>query len=371
MKRNCKIMKKLILFSIVVFAGATVAFAQESVPPADSTVQQPLVEQMQLTQPQPPMPPKDERQMPQEFFDANEEEDRNEFADPQQIRDALRQIKDLQKDIKRVLKKAKRTASFEGEISELNSLSAQLSEFQQKLQGSNIDHETMSEFWDAQLWDVFNVMRIKIELPDDLKRMEKDLKRLDKTMSKVKYIFEGLDMNTVRAAVEETRSVMTQTRNFLNQGEYESAQEQMQEMWDGNVSHPGEMMGIVDQTQRVARAMKSIKSEEVKQEIRDFLQPVIAAANNGDFQEANMMLNEINRDLFRMLEQMKRKKSLDTQMRSRMEQLEQKMMKKVEEEEKKQQNGMAPQSSLMSYQTYRSASVIDNVYYGIANFFGF
>jgi len=84
-----------------------------------------------------------------------------------------------------------------------------------------------------------------------------------------------------------------------------------------------------------------------------------------------MMLNEINRDLFRMLEQMKRKKSLDTQMRSRMEQLEQKMMKKVEEEEKKQQNGMAPQSSLMSYQTYRSASVIDNVYYGIANFFGF
>lgn len=355
---------------------ALVAFAQESVP-AQSAEQVQPIQQVQPAdggniQPLPPQPGEPQKPMPPgdgQFFPPEDNgDDFRDMVEPREIQDALRQMKDVQREIKRVLKKAKKVG-FENELSQLNDLSSQVSGFQQKLQGT-VDRETMSEFWDTHFWDTFNVIRIKIELPDDVARMEKDMKALDKTISRAKYALEGVDMNAVKSAVEATRGIMAQVRSLLSQGDYEGAQETMQDMWNGDVANPGELRGIVDQTQNIARELRSIKAAAVKQEILDFLAPVIAAINSGDFREANMMLNEVNRDIFRIMNQMRRKSSFDTQMKSKMDQLEQKMMQRLQEEEQKQKNGQAPTSSLMPYRTYRSASLLGNIYSSLLDLLG-
>lgn len=350
------------------------AFAQEQTIPVQQTepaVMQPSVEQIK---PMPPQPTQNGGQpLPQKEALENGNgngEDNRDFIEPQQIQDALRQIKDIKREIIRMLKAAKKVGGMETETSQLNDITNRLAPLEQKLKSGSVDRDTMDEFWDGHFWDEFNVIRLKIELPQEIARMEKDMKRLDKSLSKTKYVLDGLDMQAVKSAADVTRSLLAQAKSALAAGSYEEAQEAMQNFWDGETAHPGEIMGIVDQTQNIARELKSIKAVAVKQEILDFLAPIISAANSGDFREANMMLNEVNRDIFRIMNQMKKKSSFDTQMKSKMDQLEQKMMQKIQEEEQKQKNGQAPTSSLMPYQTYRSASLLENIYSSLLDLFG-
>ncbi len=360
-------MKKIILaFSVLATASALIAFAQE-ITPQPTTVPataQPSTEQTE------PMSPKPMPSNGGELENGGDNGDFDEFVDPQQIRDALRQIKDLKREISRVLKSAKKTTGMEAEISQLNDLMNRMTPFEKILRADNVSRDTMSEFWDGHFWDEFNVLRLKIELPEEIKRMEKDMKRLDKSLSKVKYTLDGLDMNAVRSSAAASRAIIAQVKIALGEGSYEDAQETMQNLWGGEVAQPGEIMGVVEQTQNIARELRSIKAAPVKQEILDFLAPIITAANSGDFREANTMLNEINRDIFRIMSQVKRKSSLDMQMKAKMEQLEQKMMQKIQEEEQKHKSGQEPTSSLMPYQTYRSASLLTNMYDRIMELFG-
>jgi len=97
--------------------------------------------------------------------------DRREFVEQREITEVLRQIKDIKREIQRLVKKATK-ANLTAEVAQLNELSAQLLPLETTLKGSpdTISRDTLQEFYDAQMWETLNGIRIKIELPNEIKK---------------------------------------------------------------------------------------------------------------------------------------------------------------------------------------------------------
>jgi len=182
-------------------------------------------------------------------------------------------------------------------------------------------------------------------------------------MSKKTFVVEGVDVEKVKATVEEIRTAVNQAKENLAQNNLEEAGESLQVIHEGGF-HPGEMMGVLNRLSEITRRLKKIKSEEIKNDIKEVLSPVYEAVNIGDFREANMLLNEIERELWKIMDAVKSKSTINTDMRSRMEKLEQKLQQKIQQEEK-QPSINAKQQSYYDYRNY-SASLFDKIMF----FFG-
>lgn len=361
-------MKKVIIFLVFVFIGYSFASAQESVP-AKPTMEVQQIQPVPVTQQAQPTPlqiqePTQKIQPPSKDF--NDDNGENEFADPQQVRDALRQLKDLTRETKRILKMAKKFPNLESEVGQLNEINSKLLNFGQIFQSGKVDRDTMQEFWDAQYWDTINTIRGKVELPDEIKRIEKDLNRLLKLVGKSTFVIEGVDMGAVKAKIDEVKSSVAQAKDNYAQGNYEDARENLQIVYEGG-SSPGEIMGILQQLNDMTKRMKRMKPD-VKAEFQDFLSPIFEAVGQGDFHEANMMFGEINRDLFRMMDSLRSSSAVSDKFKVKMQELEQKMNQRIQQDEQQKQN--RPESYYPVYQPYRSASLLGNVYDRVMEFFG-
>ena len=179
---------------------------QAPVPPPPPT---PPPEPTRVEPPRMPPPPQGQNSKsnhisPQIFESETEsfEEDseQQDFVDPREIKDALRQLKDVKKEIQRTLKKAQKTNNFTNEVTELNSLLSEVAQFSESIGGADgsDQREALQEFYDAQLWDRFNDIRVKIEFPQEIKNIEKELKRVEKLLASKKFSIENVDMNMVR-----------------------------------------------------------------------------------------------------------------------------------------------------------------------------
>jgi len=334
---------------------------------AQENMNQPVPPEQPQEQPLPSREPQDRQElMPSQFEDKENGGGPGEFADPREIQDVLRQIKDLRREINRILKRAKKANGAANEVAGLNELLGTLGQFEQKLNASDVDRSVLQEFWDAQLWEVFNGLRLRVEFPIEAQNVKRDLKRLEKMISAKNFAIEGFDMNAVREKVNEIKNAIAQAEASFAQGDWESVQENMQVIYEG--SHPGEMTGVLNQLRDIAKALKSIKSDEVKAEVRDILSEVFAAANSGEFREANMMLQDIQGELWRILNAVKKKAVINEDLRLRMQRLEQKIQEKMQQqgEMRGTEKLKSPQSNLGPYTPYRSASIIGT----IVNFLG-
>lgn len=281
----------------------------------------------------------------EESFEQEEQEEEEEYVDPKEIKDALRQLKDIKQQAKSTLKRAQKTSNFTNEIEELNGLVSEITRLSDAIQGASggsEQREAIREFYDAQLWDTFNNIRIKIEFPQELKNIEKDLKRVDKLMSSKRFSIESIDMNVVRAKIEEIRNAINEARSQFNNGNFEDAREALSVIHEG--SHPGEIFGVLNQLREIDKRLKSLKSE-IKSVFAETLQPVFEAINEGDFREANMMLNEIQRELWKLFDKAKGRSSrLSEDMRQKLQNLERQLENKQQQIEKQRSSFEGEQS---------------------------
>jgi len=369
-----KLSRDLIIFIALVFAVfifASQIFAQETLAPVQpiptdqSNPQPTLNNSVPSPQPQQPMAPQQERQMaPGTSKEGGDEQnERRDFVDPREIKDVLRQIKDIKREANRLIKKAKKL-NLTDEIGKLNEIITLVADLEAKIKNASaesISRETLQDFYDAQVWEEMNNIRIRIELPNEIKMIERDLKKLEKLISKKTFVVDGVDMEKVKAKIGAIRTALEQAKSNLAQGNLEDARESLQLVYEEG-AHPGEIMGVLNRLYEITRQLKKFKSEEIKNEVMDILKPVFEAVESEDYREANMLLNEIDRDLWRILNAARTKPVINQDLKNKIQNLEEKLQLKMQGQQQKDLEGIKNEKQSYYDQRQRSTSLLGNVF---------
>ncbi len=292
-----------------------------------------------------------------------EEQDQGDYVDPQEIRQVQRQISDLKKQAQRLLTKTKKSTALANEAAEVQSFLTELVSYATNIQGGTRD--ALQEFYDAELWEKMNGFQARIEMPTEINRMQKDLTRLEKLIAAKTFRVDGVDMNMVRSNIEEIRNAISGAKSALSSGDAESAREYLQTIYEG--TNPGEMYGVLQQLKEVTKQLKTVKNAGVKQSIIEVLAPAYESVAAGDFREANMALSEINRELFSILGKLRNTRTVNTDLRTKMRALEQKLEGRIQQIETQGEN----QSG--AYVPYQSATSggLGSLLSSVKDFFGF
>lgn len=333
---------------------------QQPVPPSDQRPVQPL-EQRPVQSPersiQPmPLPPRDE-------FENEDDKERQDYVDPREIKDVLRQISQQKNEIKRLVKSAQKQ-KMSGAATELQSILSQITQQEQAIrsEGNMLTRDTLQEFYDAQIWESIEKIRHQVQLPQELNQIEKELKRVDSILKqKATAAIPNLDLEVIRAKVAEARAALEQAKSALASGDTDSVKEAMEVFWQEG-AHPGEISGTLSQLREVASGLKRIKSAEVREAILDILSPVFESINDGDFREARMQLENLKMELLPLMRKAERLKTVDDNLQKKIQQLEQ----KLEDRSSDNQKVGGPQSYVPYWYNQR-ASVLD----AIRSWFGF
>ena len=182
-----------------------------------------------------------------------------------------------------------------------------------------------------------NTFRAKIEIPKQLTDAEKQItkgERLFKQKSFQRIAEFGIDIEKMKATFSEQRAAIKHIRELLAAGDFEEANDLMQEtIYE---QHPGEIQGVLYRFKGMADGLRRIKNAELREEMKEILEPIIEAANEGDYREANMLMGEIEPEMRKIVDQLMRLKDrskLNDNLQKRMEAFEQKIQEKISAEE--------------------------------------
>ena len=306
---------------------------------------------------------------PEPFFE-EEKSEREEFVEPREIKDALRQLNDITRETQRVLKKAQKSTGFAQEVGTLQGLLSEANTHSNAIRnasGGANQREALQDFYDTQLWDTLNEIRIKIEFPQELKSIERDLKRLEKLISGKRFSIENVDVSVITAKVQEIKNAVSEARTYFNEGNFEDARDALSVVHEG--SHPGEMYGVVQQLRDIGRRLKSIK-KEVRDGFYEVLSPVYEAVNDGDFREANMLLGDIGNDLWRLLDRAKGRSVKNEDIQERLRKLEESLQVKQQQREQEEFRSEPQSKGSFPYQPHQ-ASALEGAPSWLRGLFGF
>ena len=299
-----------------------------------------------------------------------EESEQEEYVDPKEIKDALRQLTDVKRETQRVLKKAQKLTGFANEVSTLQNLLSEVSTHANTIRnasGGANQREALQEFYDAQLWDTLNEVRIKIEFPQELKNIERDLKRLEKLMSGKSFSIENVDVSVITAKVQEIKNAVSEARTYFNEGNFEDARDAISVVHEGG--HPGEIYGVVQQLRDIGKRLKSVK-KEVRAGFYEVLSPVYEAVHDGDFREANMLLGDIGNDLWRLLDRAKGRSVKNEDIQARLRKLEESLQVKQQQREQEEFRSEPQSRGNFPYEPYQ-ASVLEGAPSWLRGILGF
>ena len=263
---------------------------------------------------QQPQPPQENQQ--QQFFGSEQgfpqeqkQEDFQEFIDPRQIQDGLRNMNQFRNEIKRTIREIRRQAS-QADLDELNRTLAEVDQLYSTASNSSNPsdaNDAVREFYDNQYWDKVNNVRARLQIPKEIKQITQSIKRLEKiiTTKSVKNI--GLDLDKVAAALAEMKQTADTVQNLYNSGEYQDAQEEMRFFHEGG--QPGEIEGVIFRIRDIKNMAKRVKDTAVKAEVDSVLQEVIDAFNAGEYRDARETMDEYADDLQRLISQLVRTQS--------------------------------------------------------------
>lgn len=235
-----------------------------------------------------------------EELETQEDQGPEEFVDPRQLKEALQQIKNMRRELDRFARQLKKTPN-EAASQKIQELKSKLETHEKNIKEQQ-SHDAMRDFWDEQLWEEVNLLRAQVELPKEIANIKRELARLEKLL-KLSSTKKGLpiDLARLQANIEEIRAAVTEAGSKLAAGDGQEAMEALQTIHDGK--HPGEVMGVIYRLKEVQQRLKSVRDKEIRTELESLLQPIIEAANDGDFREANQALNEIMPEMMRLIQQ--------------------------------------------------------------------
>ncbi|MBI4249977.1 hypothetical protein HY622_00075 [Candidatus Uhrbacteria bacterium] len=228
---------------------------------------------------------------------------REQFVPPQEVKNAVRDIKRQMSEINSMLRKIK-SLKLDKMQEPLNDLLNKLGAYHVSITKSfgADQREALQNYWDAQLWDQINGFNAQINIPNDLNRSKKDLERLEKKFSQSTYKkaleyfnFDIVDFVELAAA---KKKVISTIEELLASGDAGGAQELMQEnFYNPEGWHPGDLQGLLDMFRDMQQRMKRVKDEEVKAAIIELLEPIIDAMKEGDVRGARETMEQLTHEL--------------------------------------------------------------------------
>lgn len=221
----------------------------------------------------------------------------------QEVADVLRQIKELRTQLKQIEKNAKKANT--NSITNINELLGKLAAHEQALKNPTAQmtqREAASAFWDERLWEEVNNVRRMVDIPRELKDIERALLRAEKTIKKprVQKVLSDYLTYGEQILVRVRKSFDAAKASFAAQ-DFETAEDNMRDARDE--SYPGEVEGVYEMLSNSMDSIRRVKDPAVREMFLDILQPVFDSIKEGDFHEANQALNEINRSLFALIDQ--------------------------------------------------------------------
>ena len=233
--------------------------------------------------------------------EGKDEGNQMDVVSPQEIQRILKDITQMRNEIKRIISQNKKTASA-SDLSELNSVleAANKSYAAIKSSGDDEMRSNMQEFYDSQYWDKIQTVRMRLEIPRELKQMAPIFKRLEKILATKAIQNIGLDIERAKQGVAEMKQLADQVQSAYNSGDMETAQEAMQELRE-NGWHPGEIEGTIFRFRNIKNMLKRVKDAQVRNEVDGVLQEVVTAFNEGDYRQARETMDEYADDLQRMI----------------------------------------------------------------------
>ena len=307
--------------------------------------------------PPPPMPFPAEHSVPQrEHIDLKnqmqdergfeQEQEPQDFVTPQELRQVLREIRDLRSQIRQLTNRTRRVATFAEDAARLTAILAELDQFQSTINSAissgGSPRDAIQDFRDSQYWDQINKIRAKVELPQEIKQMEQSVKRVERIL-KVKSIQNlGLNISAVQEKLNEMKQQIAEVQAHIAAGNVEEAMETMRFFHEGG--HPGEIEGTIFRIRDIKQMIRRVKDQQIRAEVDRVLQGVIDAFNAGEYRDARETLDEYADDLQRLIQRFLNIRMLKGTNRDRsfsnIRSLEQLIRTKLQEEEPR---GQQPQ----------------------------
>lgn len=284
-----------------VYLASLQLLAQEATAPLQQTLEE-TPKQPLITEEQPKQP-----------IQVQEEpvEEKEEFVDPREVRDATRQIKQLKADLKRFTTQLKKLANNADDLAVIEKIRGELDQIlavlaNKSASGSEL-REALQDFYSNEYWEQANVIRAKLELPREIKQITTSLKRVERVLKAKATKTIGIDVEKTQQAVEEMKRNLEEVSSQYKNGNLEAAMEAMQFFHEGG--HPGEIEGTIFRLRDIKNQIKRIKDATVRAEIENVLREVIDEFNQGNYRDAREILDEYADDIMRLIKNFMRTKA--------------------------------------------------------------
>jgi hypothetical protein len=216
-----------------------------------------------------------------------------EFIDPREVKNALKEIGRMTSELNRFAKQAKQLPEA---LANIQTLRGKLQEFKTNITQASKQNDSgelrgaMQEFWEAQPWDEVNKIRVIVELPRELKLIDRELKRLEKLVAGKSFPKVGLDASILKENLQQLREAYNNALAAQKGGDSEEVMEAMEVFHEGG--HPGEISSVIYRLRDIRRFTKSIRDKEVQEQINEILQPIIDSFNKGEFRDARELMDD-------------------------------------------------------------------------------
>ena len=268
-----------------------------------------------------------------------------DFVDPREVQQVLREMKDIKRELNRMIKQAKKLSNGAAMVSDMNTLLGQVANFESKINEGADLRDNIQEFRDAQLWEEVNKFRAQIEIPKEITQWNKEIKKLEKMLGQKKYQNLGLNLDGAKTKVAEVKDVLAKVQEFYNSGDYESAMEEFNDLRQD--LYIGEISNIIRRTQELAQRLKAVKNAEIKTQIQEVFSEVIDNFNEGEYRVARELMDESWNDIMKTINRalsVGKKKGVSRENFIQMtDKLEEQMKNKAEEKKVKMQEMREPQ----------------------------
>lgn len=170
--------------------------------------------------------------------------------------------------------------------------------------------------------------RLRDKTNKELNSFEKIIKKTEKLTGSKIYKKYGLDEDLLRARIAEAKTNLSLAKKKYKTGEFTEAQEIIFIMKSINLE---DIFNVYNDVRKGKEKIKIIKNAEVKETIYNLLEEVISVANEGDFSKADLALEEMNKELFRLADKyIKNNSSLSIEMKEKFDGLEVKIIEKLQ-----------------------------------------
>lgn len=258
-----------------------------------------------------------------------EPEDMEEFVDPREVQQVLREIKDMKRELNRISKQLKKMPNSADDLNQVSALLGEIQNYENSIKSGTNLRETIQDFRDAQIWEQIQRFRAKIEIPKEIKQWNKEFKRLEKILKQKSFQKLGLDIEKVKVKLQVMKDSLAKVEQYYNSGDLENAIEELDELRQD--VNPGEIMSVFQQVREVTDRMRRIKDEEIRGQIEQILQEVRDNFNEGEYRIARELMDENRGEILKIISASFKKGSEKQNLMEMFEKLEEKMKEKAEE----------------------------------------